>query len=174
MSILSMTHPAPSLTGNCTRCGGSFETCRCGDRPQNGGTLPLPPVRAGVIDDIHEEDEAKGYEHEELHRFHELVKDLVADSDRRAQRAALQARRSLGEMDPGYTRQPLLTLHRPEMADDACPLCLRWRCNGTNCLPTALAPTATPQSAAGQCSRCGGWFEGWNGGVCDACTAAGR
>jgi rRNA maturation endonuclease Nob1 len=26
----------------------------------------------------------------------------------------------------------------------------------------------------GQCSRCGGWFEDWSGGVCDACTAAGR
>ncbi|MDH6224336.1 hypothetical protein [Streptomyces sp. MJP52] len=28
--------------------------------------------------------------------------------------------------------------------------------------------------ASGQCSRCGGWFPDWSGGICDACTAAGR
>jgi hypothetical protein len=26
-----------------------------------------------------------------------------------------------------------------------------------------------PVGASGQCSDCGGWFEDWNGGVCDAC-----
>ena len=29
-------------------------------------------------------------------------------------------------------------------------------------------------AAGGQCSMCGGWFDDWNGGVCDACRATGR
>lgn len=29
-------------------------------------------------------------------------------------------------------------------------------------------------AAAGQCSICSGWFEGWNGGICSACRATGR
>jgi hypothetical protein len=29
-------------------------------------------------------------------------------------------------------------------------------------------------AGAGQCSRCGGWFPDWDGGVCDACRSAGR
>ncbi|MFF4902869.1 hypothetical protein [Streptomyces sp. NPDC001068] len=28
-------------------------------------------------------------------------------------------------------------------------------------------------AASGQCSVCSGWFEGWSGGVCDACKANG-
>ncbi|WP_201299977.1 hypothetical protein [Streptomyces mexicanus] len=62
------------------------------------------------------------------------------------------------------------------MADDACPLSGRWNCTGTDCPPssvTAPTPDAAPVPAAatagGQCSVCGGWFEGWSGGVCDAC-----
>jgi hypothetical protein len=30
------------------------------------------------------------------------------------------------------------------------------------------------EQPSGQCSRCGGRFAGWNGGVCGACKAAGR
>ncbi|HEX5567108.1 MAG TPA: hypothetical protein VFY14_09335 [Streptomyces sp.] len=34
----------------------------------------------------------------------------------------------------------------------------------------ACAALDSPMDAnAGQCSRCGGWFPGWPGGVCDAC-----
>jgi len=28
-----------------------------------------------------------------------------------------------------------------------------------------------PMGGAGQCSVCGGWFEGWSGGVCSACKS---
>ncbi|WP_052499848.1 hypothetical protein [Streptomyces vietnamensis] len=65
-------------------------------------------VRAGVVDDIEREDDAKGYEPEA--RLHELVQRLVADGDRRAQQAGLRARRTLGQMDPGHQRRELLTL----------------------------------------------------------------
>lgn len=27
---------------------------------------------------------------------------------------------------------------------------------------------------SGQCSRCGGWFDNWPGGECDACRATGH
>ncbi|MEU8718287.1 hypothetical protein [Streptomyces sp. NPDC048663] len=29
-------------------------------------------------------------------------------------------------------------------------------------------------AVSGQCSQCGGRFEGWSGGVCDACKANGH
>ncbi|WP_235455415.1 hypothetical protein [Streptomyces olivochromogenes] len=31
-----------------------------------------------------------------------------------------------------------------------------------------------PAAVGGQCSKCGGWFEGWSGGVCDACKQGPR
>ncbi|MGJ5899417.1 hypothetical protein ACSCBZ_46880 [Streptomyces niveiscabiei] len=70
----------------------------------------------------------------------------------RRQDAALpdgrRARRTLAEMAPGYERQPLLTLHRPVMADDACGLCGRWNCKGSDCPPGAVpAPAATTHTA---------------------------
>jgi hypothetical protein len=57
--------------------------------------------------------------------------------------------------------------------DDACGICGFWRCrclSGT--APVALT-TRTPVGGSGQCSVCGGWFDGWNGGVCDACRSIG-
>lgn len=32
-----------------------------------------------------------------------------------------------------------------------------------------LITNPPPAANSGQCSRCGGWFPGWPGGVCDAC-----
>ncbi|MFD5473366.1 hypothetical protein [Streptomyces sp. NPDC127105] len=112
------------------------------------------------------------------HAAHRHLGDLLARMAREADARipdGRRARRTLQEMMPGYQRQPVLTLHRPVMADDACPLCGRWNCPGTDCPPSGTAPTgapaATPATASGggQCSQCGGWFEGWSGGVCDAC-----
>ncbi|MFG2841104.1 hypothetical protein ACGFYE_39710 [Streptomyces zaomyceticus] len=104
----------------------------------------------------------------------QLLDRMRAEGDARAKRAGRRARRTLQEMEPGYVRQPVLILHRPVMADDICPACERWGCTGTNCPPSALAITTTPQSTSGQCSSCGGWFEGWNGGICSGCQSAGR
>ncbi|MCO8303591.1 hypothetical protein [Streptomyces sp. RKCA744] len=103
----------------------------------------------------------------------DLLARMVREADTRIPDGR-RARRTLQEMMPGYERQPVLTLHRPamaDMADDACPLCGRWACTGSDCPPSSTVPTATPATASGggQCSRCGGWFPDWNGGVCDAC-----
>ncbi|WP_432095671.1 hypothetical protein [Streptomyces sp. bgisy100] len=106
-----------------------------------------------------------------------LLARMAAEGDARARRAGRGARRTLQQMMPGYERQPVLLLHRPTMADDACTVCGRWSCTGGDCPPSATpAPAATqdtdtaPHGAAGQCSSCGGWFEDWNGGVCNACA----
>ncbi|MER8233197.1 hypothetical protein [Streptomyces sp. NPDC094049] len=125
---ISIAHPTPTYTGNCSRCGGSFENCRCGARPQPGATPQLWPVRAGTVDDIEREEEGKGLEpYDDLAALHQLVRHLVADGDHRALRSGRRARRTLAETAPGYTRQPVLTLHRPRMAE-SCPLCAQSPC----------------------------------------------
>ncbi|MEV4044250.1 hypothetical protein [Streptomyces sp. NPDC049744] len=111
--------------------------------------------------------------------------DLLARMAREADSSVpttRRARRTLQEMLPGYERQPVLTLHRPVMADDACPLCGRWNCDPSTCPPSGVAPApapATPRSSM-QCDRCGGVFgaapmpmgtpTAW---TCDACQALG-
>ncbi|MHC3394880.1 hypothetical protein ACLQ2E_36385, partial [Streptomyces lavendulocolor] len=52
----------------------------------------------------------------------DLLARLVREPDARVP-PGRGAQRTLQEMMPGYGRQPVLTLHRPAMADDACPLC---------------------------------------------------
>ncbi|WP_331755869.1 hypothetical protein [Streptomyces sp. NBC_01643] len=92
--------------------------------------------RVGTID---------GIRREETDQFHQLVDHLVADGDDRARAAGRRARRTLTEMAPGYTRQPVLHLTRPlsfRAADDACVLCGRWNCDGTCYAP---APTSAVQ-----------------------------
>ncbi|MFD8902661.1 hypothetical protein [Streptomyces ardesiacus] len=118
----------------------------------------------------------------------DLLARMVREADSRIP-TARRARRTLQEMMPGYERQPVLTLHRPVMADDACPLCGSWNCDPSKCPPSSginpkLAPAA-PRSSM-QCDRCGGVFgaapmptgtqapgltpTAW---TCDACSALG-
>ncbi|MFE6788203.1 hypothetical protein ACFVFF_38780 [Streptomyces sp. NPDC057680] len=106
----------------------------------------------------------------------QLLDRMCAEGDARAERAGRRARRTLQEMDPSYVRQPLLTLHRPVMAGGACPVCERFSCDGTDCPPAAAVASAStpPAATGGQCSSCGGWFEGWNGGICSGCKPAGH
>ncbi|WP_435609665.1 hypothetical protein [Streptomyces sp. C10-9-1] len=59
--------------------------------------LSMTRPRAGIIDDIEREDR-RGYEPEELATFHQLVRHLTADGDRRAARAGRRARRTLAQM----------------------------------------------------------------------------
>ncbi|MFD5914880.1 hypothetical protein [Streptomyces tuirus] len=128
------------------------------------------------------------------HQLGMLLARMVREADARVPKGR-RVRRTLQEMAPGYERQPVLTLHRPVMADDACPLCGRWSCTGTDCPPGAApAPAASvsvPVVTGGgqnQCDRCGGWFgvtavqpapagvrrqapaTAW---TCDACSALG-
>lgn len=94
-------------------------------------TLDAP--RAGLADDMTRDDNRRGFERDETDTFQQLVQQLVDDGDDRAAAAGRRARRTLQEMNPGYERQPVLILHRPAMADDACGLCHRWNCTGHDC-----------------------------------------
>ncbi|MFE3770839.1 hypothetical protein [Streptomyces sp. NPDC059122] len=58
----------------------------------------MPRPSAGIIDDIEREDNQKGYESENLATFHQLVRHLTADGDRRAARDGRQARRTRAQM----------------------------------------------------------------------------
>ncbi|MFE0779162.1 hypothetical protein [Streptomyces sp. NPDC058861] len=104
---VSIAHTHLAATGTCPTCSGTFETCRCGARPGLA-------VRAGSAKEIAKEmerdDNGRGYEREPEARFHKLVKDLVADGDRRARRAARPARRTLDQMVPGHQRRELLVM----------------------------------------------------------------
>ncbi|MGN7136124.1 hypothetical protein [Streptomyces pseudogriseolus] len=76
-----------------------------------------------------------------------LLARMVREADARIPDGR-RARRTLQEMAPGYERQPVLTLHRPVMADDACPLCGRWNCTGSDCPPGVTpAPSLTVRDA---------------------------
>lgn len=117
-------------------------------------TTTLTPPRAGLVDDMTEDDNRRGPERDETDRFHQLVRQLVDDGDDRAAVAGRRARRTLLEMDPGHDRQPVLQMTRPLTfaptasragADDACILCGRWLCGG-NCF--APAPTPSLRAAA--------------------------
>ncbi|MET9535565.1 hypothetical protein ABZY02_34285 [Streptomyces sp. NPDC006649] len=136
-----IARPLKAVTGTCPTCPtckGSFETCNC-----TGGYAG----RVGIADDIRREDDNKGYERDETDQLHQLVDRLATVGDIRAREAGRRARRTLAEMAPGHTRQPILRLTRPlpmRGADDACPLCGRWSCTG-NCYapaPTSVASTA--------------------------------
>ncbi|MFB8166117.1 hypothetical protein [Streptomyces rubiginosohelvolus] len=72
----------------------------------------------------------------------DLLARMARESDDRIP-AEHRARRTLQEMMPGYYRQPVLTLHRPVKADDACVLCGRWNCRGgSDCPPESRVVTA--------------------------------
>ncbi|MDV5143200.1 hypothetical protein R1T08_02465 [Streptomyces sp. SBC-4] len=61
-------------------------------------TRAVPRPSAGIIDDIEDADEKKGYEPEDLTAFHQLVRHLVVDGDRRGADAGRKARRTLADM----------------------------------------------------------------------------
>ncbi|MFJ8848537.1 hypothetical protein ACIRFF_37265 [Streptomyces cyaneofuscatus] len=63
---------------------------------------------------MEDDDNRRGYERDETDTsYHQLVGRLVADGDCRAAIAGRRSRRTLAEMDPGRTRQPVLHLTRP-------------------------------------------------------------
>ncbi|WP_328765409.1 MULTISPECIES: hypothetical protein [unclassified Streptomyces] len=61
-------------------------------------TRAVPRPNAGIIDDIEREDNKNGFEPDDLTAFHQLVRHLTADGDRRAASAGRKARRTLAEM----------------------------------------------------------------------------
>ncbi|MGW1412129.1 hypothetical protein [Streptomyces sp. NPDC002403] len=146
MSIMTCATAAtiPVLgTGNCPRCHGDFESCQCTGVAQTSTTTSL---RAGWYEEQEERDNELGPMPDET-EFHQLVQHLVDQGDDRAQKTGRHARRTLAEMAPEYVRQPVLVLHRPVMANDACPLCHRWNCDPSNC-PPRVAPAPTLAAGA--------------------------
>lgn len=113
-------------------------------------TLTTP--RAGLVDDMTEEDNNRGPERDETDRFHQIVGQLVVDGDARAAGVGRRARRTLADMAPGLERQPVLRMTRPlpfapsvssRSEDDACVLCGSWLCTGS-----CFAPAPTPSLRA--------------------------
>ncbi|MFI5905237.1 hypothetical protein [Streptomyces cyaneofuscatus] len=146
----------PSATGTCPNCEGNFETCRCGIRPGlTDHRARLAPVAGGGWGGMEDDDNRRGYERDETDTsYNQLVGRLVADGDRRAATAGRRARRTLAEMAPGQTRQPLLRMTRQLTfaptaakagADDACVLCGWWKCR---CGGAAPAPTQSVLAVA--------------------------
>ncbi|MFD5065155.1 hypothetical protein [Streptomyces sp. NPDC058394] len=93
-------------------------------------SIMATPPPAGLVADMTETDQ-----------FHQLVQQLAADGDDRARAAGRRARRTLAEMAPGYSHQPVLRLTGPltfRAADDACPLCGLWSCEGTCFAPAPV------------------------------------
>ncbi|MFD7761868.1 hypothetical protein [Streptomyces microflavus] len=126
-------------TGHCPVCDVIFEACRC-----NGGfrqTVLTP--RAGVAEEIGRQDDqsgddGRGYERDETERFHQIVRHLMDDGDQRANAAGRRARRTLAQMAPGTTQQPVLLMTRPLTF-------------------TPIAPTAPAGPVAGRpCTSCQG------------------
>ncbi|MFE2498840.1 hypothetical protein [Streptomyces scopuliridis] len=82
----------------------------------------------------------------------QLVGHLVAGGDQQAAAAGRHARRTLVEMAPGYSRQPVLRLTRPLTfrggADDACVLCGRWNCKGDCYAPAPVGASCTGTGVA--------------------------
>ncbi|MGW7402054.1 hypothetical protein ACWGH7_36985 [Streptomyces cyaneofuscatus] len=139
----------PSATGTCPNCEG----CSCGIRPGlSHHQSRLAPVAWGGMED---DDNRRGYERDETDTsYDQLVGRLVADGDRRAVTAGRRARRTLAEMAPGQTRQPVLRMTRQLTfaptaakagADDACVLCGWWKCS---CGGVAPAPTQSVLAVA--------------------------
>ncbi|MER8268020.1 hypothetical protein ABT007_27915 [Streptomyces griseus] len=108
--------PGAATTGTCPLCNGTFDTCRCRggvavlDRPTE--TIPSPTAGGGY-GGMEEDDNAKGFERDETDQFHQVVRRLTDHGDRRAAVAGRRARRTLAEMAPGQSRQPVLHLTRP-------------------------------------------------------------
>ncbi|MFE5596287.1 hypothetical protein [Streptomyces sp. NPDC056549] len=50
------------------------------------------------MDDIEREDDKKGFEPDDLTAFHQFVRSLVVDGDRRAANSGRRARRTLADM----------------------------------------------------------------------------
>ncbi|MEV6190348.1 hypothetical protein [Streptomyces albidoflavus] len=120
--------------------------------------ITLAAPFGGLIEDMEQEDNQRGPEPDEtegqqrLGRYLRRVirqQDAAIPTHRRAPRTLAEMQARLGTAQPGFERQPVLVLHRPTMQDDACPLCLRWNCDPTNCPPAGSSSLATRRAGNG-------------------------
>ncbi|MCX4970810.1 hypothetical protein OHA98_39915 [Streptomyces sp. NBC_00654] len=144
------------MNGILTRPARTTRTGPAQTGPCDGSIVPSLAPRAGWLEDEEQRDTDLGPMPDETEtRHHQLVHRLVADGDHRAHIAGRRTRRTLGEMDPGHERQPILHLTRPltfrssdEMraADEPCLFCGRWLCPG--CSGAAPTPAMAHTHAA--------------------------
>ncbi|MFF4179493.1 hypothetical protein [Streptomyces sp. NPDC001750] len=74
-------------------------------------TIMATSPHPGLIGDMTEDDNQRGYERDETDAFRRLVQHLAADGDDRARTAGRRTRRTYAEMVPGaYDRQPILRM----------------------------------------------------------------
>ncbi|MFJ2884093.1 hypothetical protein ACIPJN_38595 [Streptomyces sp. NPDC086796] len=89
-------------------------------------TTILTPT-AGGYGGWEDDDNQRGYERDETDTsFRQLVRQLVADGDNRAQTAGRRARRTFADMAPGAERQPVLRMATADIvfkASQACQPC---------------------------------------------------
>ncbi|MEU0054679.1 hypothetical protein [Streptomyces sp. NPDC006309] len=86
------------------------------------------------------------------------AQDAAIPSGRRAPRTVAEMRARLAALT--------------EEESDACGVCGFWQCRCGQARArthTLTVPAPVRASGGGQCSVCGGWFDDWPGGVCDAC-----
>ncbi|MFI6143658.1 hypothetical protein ACIBCC_36390 [Streptomyces griseus] len=76
-------------------------------------TTAPAPTAGGGYGGWEDDDNQRGYERDETDQFNRLVQQLVAEGDDRAAGAGRRARRTLAEMAPDQSRQPVLRLTRP-------------------------------------------------------------
>ncbi|MFD8671395.1 hypothetical protein ACFV1U_39350 [Streptomyces microflavus] len=121
---------------SCPDCQAPFEDCICGmrpDLPRHQSDLAL--MAGGGWGGMEDDDNRRGYERDETDQFHRLVRQLVDEGDSLAAAAGRRARRTLAEMVPGTTQQPVLHLTRS----------------------LTFTPTAPAEPVAGgPCTRCSG------------------
>ncbi|MCX4971024.1 hypothetical protein OHA98_41150 [Streptomyces sp. NBC_00654] len=139
------------MNGILTRPARTTRTGPAQTGPCDGSIVPSLAPRAGWLEDEEQRDTDLGPMPDETdtQQYHRLVDQLVADGDHRAATAGRHARRKLGEMAPGYERQPVLLLGRPltfRSSDERCPNCDRWLCSG-NCGGVAPAPAPALRAA---------------------------
>ncbi|MFJ3973483.1 hypothetical protein ACIPYR_35820 [Streptomyces parvus] len=136
---LNQSPPArgAATTGSCPICRGNFETCGCtvgvAVLDRRAESVPAPAA-AGGYGGWEDEDNRRGYEHDETDQLHQLVGRLVADGDRRAAAAGRRARRTLADMAPGQAPQPVLYMTRR----------------------LTFAPSAPASQTGGPCTSCDG------------------
>lgn len=167
---MTFTQPPPApgaaTTGVCPDCQLIMEVCTCRGRvavlDRHTETIPAPTAGGGY-GDWEDRDNQRGPERDETDTdFRRLVRQLVDEGDDRAAAAGRQARRTLKEMAPGTTRQPVLhlltrpltftpTLPAAPAAGAACT-----RCEGTGGQTIDTSSDGVSRQHWQSCQPCGG------------------
>ncbi|WP_405703569.1 hypothetical protein OG209_40855 (plasmid) [Streptomyces sp. NBC_01383] len=134
-------------------------------------TSTLDVLRAGIADDMTDDDNSRGYERDETDSvFRQLVDQLVGGG--RPTAGTGRGAGAGGFFGPRRVLLPTTSLPY-RAADEACGLCGYWTCRCLTALQEQGVLPFTQNTM--QCERCGGRFGFTPGRLwkCDACTALG-